>query len=922
MFGRRSSDPAALLDNGAGVGAPWCPLTAARYVVQSGVPSEDGTTRIFESNLRVMGVTAAYQDGVLYRELPYVGANMVSTHPLAGVHRERMADDDLESFMLAHLMREASTNDGMRCVALRYGDWYEFAASVVDRAGGMAEQLTKGAPWIFDKSKISELHPPQRNHVRYLRDVPVGDLNLMPAIGTSWPQTPPGINLRCREQGAPDGSGPAPAPLFLVPDDKGCFIAPSEGKQPPASYQFLVGVPQVDEHTLLRWLMPATTLTAEERKREADALQGRLVRIYDKRDELLAEQAHTQRPDLSKTPKELPQVLDDDPAVASIGVRWENDDGNKDEKRIECNGEPITIEVTTGTPDNTGSVKASIPLRRGGFVCIRIYALVASEDLDRFAATTLENHLVTDHPWDGYGAFEESVVWAECASEKLPKADAQHLSLTEDALGAVQVTYDLPKPPTTDKQAHDNVIQTRIASERWVWRNLPLPPEKKFDDNPTETRRRVASGPPAQLMNAALRDDDLAVKTFDRQNAIDTAFVLRAEKHAPYPRETKDRALLLVDDRDGHAQAEYLRYAVRFRSRYAAVLAKPETDWSEKRRIAVGFRGNRHQIKPPRVLAVLPLTQALDSAPVPRNPAGGTPFLVVLDEVWFREYGIGERLEARIAYVKPEIPETTDNAPTQRRFGPLPDHHLKPIEMKGLEEPLMCFGPFGLSLDRGDSQALANATAFVVYPPEGTPPHFNLFVEFARVLDQPTPLVNGASPRSDYSEAYPLYTLADSAALAFGSDDKPATLSPVDNGFDLQGGTQLAPFDRASDKVMSQYRYLMIVGRYVRDGGRGVDVFLPEDALWISSTDGKTAQARWIGANPKRDFTAAVVAEILLNGRFAPNAPHPLSECDSLRELLKKLLSGTDDDGIDTFPDDSPGMLRRVSPTFAITVKT
>ncbi|MGE8166003.1 hypothetical protein ACQKRQ_38420 [Paraburkholderia sp. NPDC080076] len=87
------------------------------------------------------------------------------------------------------------------------------------------------------------------------------------------------------------------------------------------------------------------------------------------------------------------------------------------------------------------------------------------------------------------------------------------------------------------------------------------------------------------------------------------------------------------------------------------MLEKPQTELSKTRRIAVSFRGDRLRIKPPKVLAVLPLMQVLQSSPSPDNHAVGMPFLVILDESWFREYGIGERLEASIAHVKLEIPE-------------------------------------------------------------------------------------------------------------------------------------------------------------------------------------------------------------------------------------------------------------------------
>jgi len=913
VFGRRSSDRGMLDVKPDKGGAPWHALTSARYTVASGkgVP--------IPAKPRVLGVTATYTDDILCREIPYFGANMVCDHPLAGVHRESMADDPLQSFMLARIGRVAETEGNLRSLPLRYGDYYEFAAGVIDRAGGMAEELTSGAPWAFDAKRLETLQPPQRNSVRYLRAVPVGDLNVMPGPDAQWLQTPAGVSLRCMEQGAANSKGPAPAPLFLVPGGEE-FQRPLNGVRPPSRFRFFVGAPQADEHTLLRWLMPDTTLDDRKRESEAKALQDRLVRIFETRDKLLSQSA----PATLSNPKlgaEPPKLLDDDPAVAAVGVRWEFDDGSSNTLVVPVHQLPMVIEVGTGAADpHQPAATKSLVLKPGQFVRIGLCALVEQADLDRFDPFMLDEHLLAVQPWAGYGAFDESVVWAEAATSELPEARFDALHLEEGQPGDVYVGYSLHTLPPEERSLHRHVVQTRIASERWCWRNLPLPPEKGYQGSAEEWRRRVASGPPLALVDARHRDDDKAVEAFDRLSALDAGFVQRADRLPSYPRDTKERALLLVDERERHSQAEYLRYAVAFRSRYAPVLSKPESDWSAKRRIAVGFRGDRGRIKPPRVLAVLPLTQSLRESPVASNPAGGTPFIVVLDESWFREYGIGERLEARIARVKPEIPEGEADMPTRLRFGPLPDHHLSPITPAALGEPLTCFGPFGMTMDRGSSQALANATTFVVYPPAGTPPHYNLFVEFSRVLDLPSGPTASLS-RSQPSEAFPLYTLADSSALDFSDHGKPVRLAKIAKGFEVPGGTQLKPFAAASGEVLQQYRYLMIVGQHVRDGGRGVDVFLPENALWIAAKTATTAHSLWIGEEPSnRTFTAAVVVELLLNGRFPQANHHPLSECRTLRDLLLKLLADPDPDGDApyVFPDDAPGMIRRVSPWFHI----
>jgi len=95
---------------------------------------------------------------------------------------------------------------------------------------------------------------------------------------------------------------------------------------------------------------------------------------------------------------------------------------------------------------------------------------------------------------------------------------------------------------------------------------------------------------------------------------------------------------------------------------------------------------------------VSPLTQALHESPGARPVDSVTPFLVVFDEAWFRDYGVGEQLGAYVAHVKPEIPEVV---PTQaeRRFVPLPDHYLNVSNILHNKPPDF-FGPSGMTLDR------------------------------------------------------------------------------------------------------------------------------------------------------------------------------------------------------------------------------
>jgi hypothetical protein len=913
FFGRRSSDVEQLDLPEKDSTAKWHALTGARYAV----PLKDDDETFVVSTDRVLGVTAGYVDEVLYRELTYSGANLVCRNPLEGVHRERLSDpDDKEtSMMLARLERRVSSVWELRALPLRYGDHYEFAASVIDRAGGQASELCKaGTPWEFDPDSISRLAPPQRDRVRFLRRVAVGHCNVLPPAG-GWPQTPEEVWLRCLEEAPPPAENvPQPASVLLVPAGKEFLplVGSTKGAGWSASVSFRVEAPRLDEHTLMRWNMPATTLPPAAQKAAVEALIEALHTIHSTRDAMLAEGSAADSGGLPF-----------DPAVTALGVRYQFD-GQGEERHIVI-GQAMDITVACGDLDHFEASSGTLHfyVMPGSHVRLGFVPLIAPEDFERMDQEALSALLELQpplEPWrteDGkpYGAFAETVVFAESASASLPTLQANDLLLQADAAGNVEVRYAFSGLDVADQRLLRHVHQMRISCERWVWRNLPFPARQPVDAKTpdAELRRRLASGPPAEIMDPARRDapDSELVSYFDELAGIDQGFVRREEVILRFPRDRSDKIELHVDRRDGIAAADYLRYALTLRSRYRGVLKKKEGDTVGPRRIALPFRGSVARIKPPKLLAVLPLTSAMKESPHASDKDAGSAFLVILDESWFREYGIGERLRARISRVKAEVGEETE--PSERRYGPLPDHSVqvpKGDELdRLLEEDLDCFGPFGFSLDRGSSQAMANATGFVVYPPRGTPPHYNLFVEFARLLDLPSGEVTGEGTllpfESTRSDALPLYTLPDSDALNPKGDS--LNVAKVGDGafsFDAKAVAPI-PFAGATGEVLLQYRYLLIAGRKVRDGGRGVDVFLPQHGLWLT---GGLLKPLGGGKPDISGCDAAVIAEVLLNGR--PGGADPFDQASDLRDFFLKLFGDTE--------QDAPGMIRRFSQVFEL----
>ncbi len=728
LFGRRSSD-ARLLAPDAAAPAAWHPLTAGRYApIGSNAEADGGVERVF-------GCGTAYEDGVLYREYGYYGANMVCRNPLENAHREVLedsADPQDVSLLLAPTTRVVSRAWELKALPLRYGDHYEFAASVVDRAGGQALELCRpDQPWIPDITALKRLNPPQRDRLHFLRRVPVGTCNVLPPSG-GWPQTPPDVALRCLEEAGPVQPGKRASSICLVPQGAGFNVPVDDTVRSawPSEVSFSIAPPQTDEHTAIRWHMPATDIARDEQFIGLKLVADILKRILQRRDDRLNGMAVAEGDELVT-----------DPAVTGIGLRWQADGLAPVEWVLPAQTKTLTVKTGERTERVNDSTFTVAP---GSWLRIGIHALVERSDFARMDSVALSS-LVEEKEWADdkaiYRAFEEDVVFVESATDAVMQPDAQLLALTSNPLGDVEVRYAFSRMTKEQQDLRRHLHGMRLDSHRWKWRNLPLPAQRAGDISPgtAEWRRRLASGPPRELADPDMRDSaPEVVGYYDVLAAVDQGFVNREAMPAEYPRGAQDATVLFTDRREGITAADYLRYTWTVRSRYAGVLKEPERRTGDLRRIALGFRGDASRIKPPRILAVIPLLQQLHESPRESAAGDGTPFLVIFDEIWFREYGLGERLGARVAKVKREIDEATE--PTERRYGPLPDHNCKPqlTEEVDVTSELDCFGPFGFSLDRTDDQALSNAVGFVVYPPKGTPAHYNLFVEFQRLLDLPS----------------------------------------------------------------------------------------------------------------------------------------------------------------------------------------
>lgn len=925
------------------------------------------------------GLPTAFVDRVQRNEISYRGEHPGAASPLRYVHRDRPGNADFvgEIVRLGSLTYEpagvlADTFpwiEHTRCPALRYGDAYEFAAFAFDRAGGGPAALSRLVPGVghgiavgFDWDALAAARPAEATAtVTFGRRVPVGEINTLPEnITTGWPAAPAGVAMRSREWLEATVGIPDNAPILLL-GDRATFDGVAE------AYRFHVEPPRLDEFTLGRWAMPPIGGDPND----AVALQSELIRIFRERDALLARNVTSEEAKQAAT-----SLLPHDPAVSAIGLRITRVDASlrttTEERTFTIDrpspfqARPITISAALGAGP---AAAAHIAVPSGEFCCLEFFPLVALSDYARFDAAAFDRpddtdaELIVRDLWTdpgsaggptSYRAFKPTRILIEAASPQMPDAAELYraLQLMLDDSGAVRVLLDAGA--LADLQATEDlrsalafVDRFTLLRQRWVWRNLPLVDPTDTPPSPNastqahdEWRRRMRGGLPSELWDANARDVSARSHRFDVLADINHGLVDRGDFSGRFPRgdgrAPAVTSLLTVDDRDAVAAADYLRFGLIVHSRYAAILEasrgevrasaaattsfEPRAQW---RRVAAPYRGDR-QLKPLRILSILPMTRQPVHAPFGGPSADGpTPFIVVLDESWYRECGHMEGLEAYLTLEPTEIGQST---PNPYRAGPLPDHHVRPAgspyyhqpaqsETIPPAHPLDVFGPFGYSLDRADSESLANATAFVVYPPADVGPHWWMGVRLRRLLSSPAP--SDVELRSEPSDVQHFYTLpgnlvtlpppdtpeAVRAALILAADGTVVTRDMV---------LRLTPVPGADRRVLSQYAYLLLIGPTIADGGRGLDVFMPQSGCWLEPGSAITWSA--LGNRPSAGRVSGRLVELLLNGRYAAN---PLKTEASMRSLLSKVLPR--DEGLPL--GDAPAALRRISDAFQVEIQ-
>lgn len=931
-------------------------------------------------------------------EIQFEGFPLTAKHPLSGAYEEirDLPVDDSDVFdMLLHTQAAGPAAPFGIC-PLRYGDWYRAAVSLVDEAGGLATEVanpTRPFELQVDAAKLEKLFADQPTlcsaRQRYLRMVPIGDINITAAVG-DWPIVPTGVFLRAEEQwqawlklnhpNLEQSSKPATPKLLLHGPDIGGL----KTNYTADTYVIRLLPPSIDEHTLMRWATPSVGTAPADAARQRSDLRSALSRIFSTRKQNA----------LGKGDQYA--ALASDPAVTAIGLRIYVDASPVVSTELILPvresidpylATPLNITFTSGSigsaslaydPTGVVCVGANVIVAPGTFVYVMAHPLVQTTlvavDAASQEAPSTRIDISSIESFGSYVAFPGLPLLAENISKAMPGEAVLYAAASIDvdpADGTARLFLDAAQ------MGHSAAYMDRLVLQRQIlaWRNLPWVSEDILNAVPAQRDRCICSGLPEQLGDTSSSDYEKLISLVEPILSIDGGFVQHTPINARWPRNSSGKidcnVSLISDSHDKDSRALYCRYFLTIQSRYAPLLEKPTVSFPVGlyRRGLVPYRGRVP--KPPLVLAVIPLTQSLliPGAIPPISPTA-TPILVLLDECWFREYGPGERLLAKLdrepndpgedIFISPDGSWVTRENPRPYRIGPLPDHFTaKPgagearyllgratAEQDNANPKLLpVYGPFGFSFDESTDQSLASSTAFVVSPPNESRPHFALTLRFQRKLEFPS-----RGDESEWSGPYSVHLLPDSNHLASGTSGE-LQLSQDGTTALLMGDIEcwLDPVAGSASSTMTSspwheeskdsegnllnsegganYRYFILFTDVIEmNGGTEIPIgvsqivlFKPDSvqrdsALFEPFYRIKFSAGEALGLRPL--FTVgprirrARILEVWLNGR-SNQASNPMDRATSSREFWTNLLP-TDKDV------EALGQLRRVSPPISV----
>jgi hypothetical protein len=833
---------------------------------------------------------------------------------------------------------------------LRYGDNYRAAIFGISVAGGLPRELSDpDDPSLLDPTR--PIDPPAdavSKPFEFRRRVPVGEITLYPPAAPGkpvdinapifanavdrqpWPEVPRGVRLLTHEMqahqfGQTASRREAGATLLVS--------ALATSRLVRKTVTFEIAPPLCGVQVLRRWLMPQVG-QPQDRKMIDEAL--RLDNVVRKSFD-----------DPSRPYRSLDPMFQD-PVVRHVGVRLfvfdpatrrfteqrehrQTLDAAPDSTAGQARYLQVTVSADVGGPARTVTLTApntrsiDVKLGAGAGAFIELHPLVAQADLDqRFTASCVARMMedlrpddLADPAWGPIGGVSHVIlpgtkVDLEAVSDELPDLDQVYGAFTASIEGVTtRLLFNAAEPDP----CLDFIGAADLLRQHWTWRGLPLAVRQDTAGGGGRWLTDEFGRPPPEFADAAaLRDlENLGLRPDSRRTpqwrrlsdweavlSLDHAFATRKLQSFEWSAGAINSAATLVqiavDQRRDRVGGDYHRYTLRLRSRYALLIAP------EKREVTLPYwRRTLHEyhggaLRPPVVLAVLPLMRGMDMAVLPSQPAESlreaAPVLLICDHVAYGPYGFGDRLTARIVpdIVDGELPEPpttpveegkgdTEDATGGRpyRVGPVPDVYGRRDSANPYwgtpdtrSDALVVWGPFGTTFETIDDEPRIAATAYVVHPPEGAGPHWLAEVVFDRAIfgyaegtevdavsasvetrlyaERPGYRSDSVSRRQLYfmplvrpvndEAALPvLGTLDTRSGASFGTLIIDANRLPA-----LSPATRLA--DQSFDQPIRSHRYLVMVARLVTDSMSGDLVPVPVALYALKAEEGLVVTAR------------------------------------------------------------------------------
>jgi hypothetical protein len=256
----------------------------------------------------------------------------------------------------------------------------------------------------------------------------------------------------------------------------------------------------------------------------------------------------------------------------------------------------------------------------------------------------------------------------------------------------------------------NSVHRVQLLVQQWRWQGRPLVWKDVAGHQQGFPFDRDLSNEAGQALLTDL--DGLFFGDRDEDDLLDVGAVADFGDDDAAPRRLHEI------DLSPRLQAYYYRFAVIAFSRYEGLRQAPlaldsrvpehATDAQRWCRAVVPCR-RRERLRPPSVKITLPLTEVPPHEKLGLPPQQTPGLIVVMDESWYEEAGIGETLNVAIPLV------SSDAGPLQES-GADPRFVVPETPGPGEEFDIQIRGPFGYTFDTDTDAPLFHRAAFALFP--------------------------------------------------------------------------------------------------------------------------------------------------------------------------------------------------------------